>query len=843
MASSVEIATTPSADTPHTCLFLRNDRTQYIFGRVGEGTQRAFTSRKLPTFGTSNVFLSGHVNWEQNGGLVGYLLTAANSAMASLDAELENNERLIKKGKSPKPLSSQALFKVHAADNISHILAASRRFIFRQPLLLKVHEYRQNARDNDPVNIDPDYQDDYIKVWNVPSDGIQATSPLKRSRESSTEPGVQEGSSSPILKAGRVPSDPAFAQFVTESFVFNGVLENSLCLLRTTRGELGPDDVAFVKHESSFTRYIPSDTDSQDMTVWVYPTTKEWKEKEKEGKLPTQYLEHVALPKTSYSQTSMSYIVKTMDRRGKFNVAAASSYGVEKMDYKRLIAGESVQGKDGQTVTPEMVLGDTMPGKGFIVADIPGREFVDSFFRRPEWKDTRLMENIFQIYWILGSGLSTDPQVLKFIEDHREFRHIISSPETCPNMITHPGSAELQMKLHRIDPDRFSILDYNNRTQATAPSSSTVTYGRTGHNVQLMPKLTVNEKNISPFVDLAGASAEVSAAVLQLAEEGKAKASDHAFLAQVEETEKDIPSRDTEIICLGTGSSCPSKYRNVCGTLIRVPGIGSYLLDAGEGTNGQIRRLFGDDGAREIMRDLKCVVISHLHADHHLGAVTVIKEWYNQAVRDGNKANLAMVCNGPFRSFLEEVALVEDFGLHRLFFPSCTANPGAPDRPLATEEHFQGNDCGLKAVKRIPVNHCRRSMATELEFSSGLRIAWSGDCRPSSDFAQACRGTHLLIHECTFDDDMKSHASAKKHSSLSEALGVARQMEARRTLLTHFSQRYVKAKSVSGRLGGGSSEEQAVLMGHDFMRVKLGDFQKAACYMPAIDRLMEDLAS
>ncbi|VUC32007.1 unnamed protein product [Clonostachys rosea] len=841
MTSHVEIATTPSADTPHTCLLLRNDRTNYIFGRLSEGTQRAFTSRKLPVFGTSNIFLSGHVNWEQNGGLVGYLLTAANSAMAALDAELENNERLIQKGKDPKPLSSQTVFNVHAADNISHILAASRRFILRQPLKLKVYEGQQNARDIDPTNTDPDYQDEYIKVWRVPSDGAQPTSPLKRSRESSTEPGIQGRSPSPIFKEGRVPSDPAFARFVTENFVFNGVLGNSVCLLQTTKGELGPEDVAFVKHESSFSRYVPSDTDGQDMTVWVYPTTKEWKEKEKAGELPTQYLEHVALPKTGYSQTSMSYIVKTMDRRGKFNVAAANSFGVEKMDYRRLTAGQSVKGKDGQTVTPEMVLGDSMPGKGFIVADIPGREYLDSFFRRPEWKDTSLMANIFQIYWILGSGLSTDPQVLKFIQDHPEFRHIISSPETCPNMITHPGSAELQMKLHRIDPDRFSILDFNNRTQAVAPSKSNVTYGRTGHNVQLMPKLTVNEKNISPFVDLA-ASAQVSDAVLQLAEEGRAKASDPAFLAQVEEAEKDIPSRDTEIICLGTGSSCPSKYRNVCGSLIRVPGIGSYLLDAGEGTNGQIRRLFGDDGSREILRDLKCIVISHLHADHHLGTVTVIKEWYNQAVSDGNKSNLAIICNGTFRGYLEEVSLVEDFGFHRLYFPSCTANPGAPDRPLATEEHFQGNSSGLTKVKRIPVNHCRRSMATELEFSSGLRIAWSGDCRPSSDFAQACRGVHLLIHECTFDDDMKPHAVAKKHSSLGEALGVAKEMNARRTLLTHFSQRYVKARSVSSKLGSGS-QEQAVLMGHDFMRVKLGDFQKAACFMPAIDRLMEDLAS
>jgi ribonuclease Z len=30
-------------------------------------------------------------------------------------------------------------------------------------------------------------------------------------------------------------------------------------------------------------------------------------------------------------------------------------------------------------------------------------------------------------------------------------------------------------------------------------------------------------------------------------------------------------------------------------------------------------------------------------------------------------------------------------------------------------------------------------------------------------------------------------------------------------------------------------------MGFDFMTVKLGDFQKAACYLPALERFMEKL--
>jgi ribonuclease Z len=99
----------------------------------------------------------------------------------------------------------------------------------------------------------------------------------------------------------------------------------------------------------------------------------------------------------------------------------------------------------------------------------------------------------------------------------------------------------------------------------------------------------------------------------------------------------------------------------------------------------------------------------------------------------------------------------------------------------------------------------------------------------------------LLVHECTFGDDKQDHAKAKKHSTMAEALGVAKEMEARRTLLTHFSQRYSKADSLR-RERVEEGEEHSVLLAFDLMRVKLGDFQKAACYVPAVQRLMERLA-
>ena len=140
---------------------------------------------------------------------------------------------------------------------------------------------------------------------------------------------------------------------------------------------------------------------------------------------------------------------------------------------------------------------------------------------------------------------------------------------------------------------------------------------------------------------------------------------------------------NAEIICLGTGSALPSLERNVSATLLRVPGSGSYLLDCGENTLGQLRRMFAPEKLQKIFEDLKLIWISHLHADHHLGTTSVIKAWYD-AVHGGDPVKrpradklellmdpasylkeakkLYVVADGQMARWLDEYSSVEDFG-------------------------------------------------------------------------------------------------------------------------------------------------------------------------------------
>lgn len=847
MTTTLKVAAVPTADTPGFSIYLHNDKRSYIFGRVSEGTQRAYNSRKISFSGTEHVFLTGAVEWTQLGGLFGLLLSLGGQLEAtSANHDQVNTERM-QKGLKPHRIQKKSDgVQVHGGDNLSHVLAASRAAIYRQPIRVGVHETRKDPRADDPTNLKPDWEDDAVRVWKIPMRRARSTSARKRRHddpEGANE--TADDDTEEVLKPRITTSDPELARLLVEKTIFSGKLANHVTLVSRKLRDLKPEDQAFVPRNMTMERYRGpfatkgEELEDPDGVAYVFSDSKttppEPAENGDEG--DGIELRSVSLPRTGYSETAMSYIVKCQDQRGKFNAPAAKALGVRVMDFKLLTAGQSVTAADGTVVTPDMVLGAAQRGNGFIVADIPSRDFLDAFLERAEWSSTDLMSNIVVMYWNFPTGLASDPRVQKFVEDHAEIKHVFCAEDTCPNMVSNPGPAELQVKLRRIDPERFPLLKFDNTVKFPAPpAGSPIELGRAESSMMLMPRVMFDTNAPAPFPDLVTAANSLHDGILRLAQQAKAKATDPSFLERIEEEEKDIPNRDTEIIALGTGSSMPSKYRNVSGTLIRVPGIGNYLLDAGEATIGQIRRLFDPEDVADTLRNLRCIVISHLHADHHMGVPSVIKAWYEQALLDGrNDATLAISCIQRYRHFLEEVSQIEDFGFHRLRFPHCPV--GSHKEALAvTAADLGEHDHGLASIQRVPVPHCYRSHGTQLELTSGLRIAYSGDCRPSTRFADAFHGAHLLVHECTFGDDMASHAKAKSHSTMSEALDVARRMGARRTLLTHFSQRYIKSESLSaGEDGAGD-----VLLAYDFMRVRLGDFQKAACYLPAVQRLLLD---
>ncbi|KAI1361579.1 beta-lactamase-like protein [Xylaria arbuscula] len=832
MLNYVQVVTTPTADTPGTTILLHFDNQRYVFGHAAEGTQRAFVQRKVGLNKLDNIFLSGTVNWQGAGGLLGMILTVADVLAAAKEQTDMNNATKPNKKSSTRAI--QPRLKIHAGKNLSHLLATSRRFVFRKGLPIEPHEIRFDSRNvsGEVDSSKPDWVDGNINVWYMPIESGQKESPVASPRKRSHDEFRERDTAAP--PGSRDETSYKFAKSIVGE-MFNSDWTPD-ALVETTLHKAQLPAKIFVRKDKGHLEQYRGPLPGRGVQVPDIPVLirKPW---------PGATISK--LPRTEPSKQSLCYIVKGHDRRGKFDPVTAQRLGVAKPDYKRLVNLESVKGKDGNLVTPDMVLGKTVAGSGFAVVDIPDVSYVDGLVNRPEWDDTQIMSGIHVVFWILGRHVADDTRLQAFMQKTSSLKHIVTSADTCPNMIALESAATQAYKLRCVDSDRFPLPSHNNELSlaGTVPTDAPLyETGRIGKTVQFAPRYQHQDDKIVPFPDIEElARSTLDQKVLEMAAQARSRISDPDFLAKLEKVEADIPNRDAEVISLGTGSALPSKYRNVSATLVRVPGYGNYLFDAGENTLGQLRRVFGDE-LPSVLRDLKVIWISHLHADHHLGTTSVLKAWHEETMKSDPSARLAVSSHFHMIEWLREYADVEDFGFDRLL-------PIPFSRPSSDRIHdpyvFGDEDAkyfGLAQIQPCLVSHCYGSLATVFTLPSGFKIAYSGDCRPSEAFVQIGQGATLLIHESTFDDELLGDAKAKKHSTMSEAINVGRQMGARRILLTHFSQRYQKIPIMEEdfEIKPDAKRDEVILVAFDYMRVKLGEFRKAQAFLPAIQKMLEE---
>ena len=70
--------------------------------------------------------------------------------------------------------------------------------------------------------------------------------------------------------------------------------------------------------------------------------------------------------------------------------------------------------------------------------------------------------------------------------------------------------------------------------------------------------------------------------------------------------------------------------------------------------------------------------------------------------------------------------------------------------------------------------------------NNGIKIVYSGDCKPSKSLIERGQNCDILIHEATFDDYNKVKANKLLHSTISQAIDVGNKMKAKHIILTHF---------------------------------------------------------
>ncbi|KAF7682502.1 Ribonuclease Z, mitochondrial [Astathelohania contejeani] len=215
-----------------------------------------------------------------------------------------------------------------------------------------------------------------------------------------------------------------------------------------------------------------------------------------------------------------------------------------------------------------------------------------------------------------------------------------------------------------------------------------------------------------------------------------------------------------KVIFLGTGAAIPNKYRNVSAIIYETKEL-LALLDCGEDTLGQIKRIYGNK-TNQMLSKLKVIFITHSHADHHLGVAGILKS-----------LNHTIAVIGP-RNLIDYLKYFHNTEYFVTVGKKCSFQI-APDLLLTA----------------CRVRHCNDSYGVRIDHKN-ISIAYSGDSRPSLEFATLSQGTDLMIHECTFTDDLKDKAIISNHSTISEAIEIFTVSNSKKLILTHFSQRYSK---------------------------------------------------
>ncbi|KAL8644195.1 MAG: hypothetical protein Q9226_007887 [Calogaya cf. arnoldii] len=871
MHSYIQIITTPTADTPGTAMTLDVGKQRYLFGNIHEGLQRACIQRNSRLSKTSEVFITGTTEWKNVGGLFGLILTLADANAAAIISEAENarqgkdaatpeqlaakseklakyeadrKEVLLEAGLDPdehvgatdkfgEPQLTLPTLTIHGAENLTHTVATGRRFIFRKGMPVNIIEHSE-AQQSELTGDgrEPDWTDDSIQVWKLPiqpsldtgGSVVGLESPRKRSFDEFVGGDLPSprNDAAPV-KHSNIPedlkdSDHAMRQFVvTEMFNSQWRLD---ALFESTLRDVDTPTMLWVRNKESnkLERYYPPDDGTlPDIKVL---TRRPWP-----GALVQE------LPPTKPSKLAMSYIVRHHPQRGKFVPQKAEALNVNRFVWSILQNGTTVKSRDGVTVTPDMVLEPTRLGGGFAIVDLPTRDYLPSLIDRPEWIASRIMDGLQAIIWILGPGVARDPALQVFIQQHGGLKHVVSAPDLSTNYLAFDSTAALVIRLNQIDPERYQIPIHNNISPTIQPpddsaETKSVEYvaATRDFRLQLEPQLQTQEAPTKqPYLDTRHVLELTPREVLQLAKQAREDVKADRLTEKL--AGQNLPSQDAEVICLGTGSSAPSKYRNVSATLLRVPGCGSYLFDCGEGTLGQLRRLYNPTELEGVLRDLKAIWISHMHADHHLGTTSVIKAWReaNYGLSDGRvgppfpretpmsfveavqEKRLFLFAGGQMIQWLAEYSSVEAYGYDKLVAIKTSPSKAHTYSHLEwrgaqlgfhTHDPFMNRAMteatGIKNLVSCYVAHCFGAQAVTVRFHTGFAFSYSGDCRPSKAFVRIGRGSTVLVHEATFDDEMQGDAQAKKHSTMSEAIGVASAMGAKRLILTHFSQRYQK---------------------------------------------------
>ncbi|KAF9921554.1 hypothetical protein FBU30_008389 [Linnemannia zychae] len=836
MKAYLQVLSAGTADCSPSVI-LHFDSGRYMIN-CGEGTQRLCMQQKI-RFSKLKTLLFTRTHWDCIGGAPGLLLTLSDVGTGNM--------------------------KLLGGENLTHAIASTRQFVYRNTMSVDTFEFANpgNYKDeNLRITAVPVYPDNFERgspyEWpvissprnqsNSSSPSNSAThspvpgrldAPIIGTKRNSDELSLPESSPTTTTQEKPPKSDAEIRQMVLKAMFNTSKLGSEAANKKAKRNPRGPGPLTDVDMiEAARAPEAPHTC----------------------GGPPPKH-RFIDLPRTTPNTSAISYICQSADYVGKFNKQAAVDLGVKPGKlFGDLVKGLSVPSTTGEMVHPHQVISGARPGRVFMVIDCPSTDYISGLTSAKEFErfqdadvpGTEKLEAACIVHFA-GHSVLSHPDYKAWMQRFGpETQHIIANQEYCSEKLAYTSQSQTCVKLSALDSNIFPIPYYNNTPayDLSTDLKDIKVRADVAENMMtclLEPSVNLDRSEVlqrqelpKDYTFLEESPKEYLREYYGLAMKAKEEINKEKALDNTE-----IPGKDVVITALGTGSSHPSKYRNVSATLVESPKHGTFLLDTGEGTYGQMFRQFGGfrwsaDQASSVddrIKNLKGIFISHLHADHHLGIVTLIDRW--NKMRTAETDPLYLIAPIKFNSFLREYSDAQDFGYKNVRY--IQSEDIVYWRQLQHDPRYQNVHSALKGlfdisgfneIQTVDVIHCPWAYGITMTHKDGWKIVYSGDTRPSQNLVEAGQGATVLLHEATFEDNMRELALVKKHSTTGEAIMVGEGMGAMNTLLTHFSQRYPQIPRFN-------AEDKATTVGvcFDMMSVKIGEIEHLAKFLPALEIL------
>lgn len=783
LASMYEIKTIshPTLDSSHPLICITsNTGVKYFVGNISAGSQRIIVCNSVKLGKLKNIFLTGQLNWDKLCGLPGFILTASDQGIKKLGISYSN-------------------------EILQYLVSSWRYFVFRKGMDIECSKIEFEGE-----NV---FQDELLTVKSFKIQTERCINEKNLSTEKCDK----------SIDSNRLANIKFLNEIILRMFPL--------------------DERANATNEKE----VISDEELIEMS-------------ESDPNLNDDYV-NTELPNFGFDKRmnnySTNYLIEFLPARGRFDINKAKALNIKPgRIFSELTNGKTVTLEDGRIIEPSQVVGQPRYFNKVLVLDIPTKETLTNLSKflkdenanqtfKANWKNLNL------VYYFVDDSINVKGGefeiLVSFLKDELNVKnHVVSHKDYTNNKINFKRTTELTMQLKSLQPNNYQLPIFLLKTKKETLDNDVNIYPLTGNqrfeisadyeicynneindleekHTELEYLNEIYNNKVKKFLANDGSEASNDANILSVIPDVFRERKEHItritkeFISEQLSTFSllDYLKDNVQAITLGTGSAVPSLLRNVSSTIVRLPffdeknneiDVSSIILDAGENTLGTIQRLFNEnERARFFGKELKLIYLSHLHADHHLGIISLIQKWkfYN---KDNAEKKLYIVAPWQFEKFLNDVSKVDtELSLKNIVFINCenfviksmklndNLELQTPERSAISQLYKSLN---LSSIKITRAFHCQWSYCVTFSFQLAektlFKLSYSGDTRPVKRFAKIGQNSDLLIHEATLEDNLQAAAIEKKHCTISEALKVGKWMKCKKLILTHFSQRYPK---------------------------------------------------